>query len=81
MKARTILLALFFTFSAIFAQSASAEQFVTKYQGRQVVVHTSRIPVIMHRLVPPQYGRHITVNELNAGKTRTPVQDRLYAAR
>lgn len=22
------------------------------------VVHTRRLPVVLHRLVPPQYGRH-----------------------
>ncbi len=81
MKARTVILALALLFSAVFAESASAEQFVTRYHGREVVVHTYRAPVIMHRLVPPQYGRHITINELQAGKTRTPIQDRLYAAR
>jgi hypothetical protein len=32
-------------------------------------VHTSPIPVVLHRLVPPQHGRHITERELQSGRT------------
>ncbi len=53
---------------------ASAHQYVTTFQGREVVVHSNRIPVIMHRMVPPQLGRHITASELHSGKVRTPSQ-------
>ncbi len=50
---------------------ASAHQYVTTFQGREVVVHSNRLPVIMHRMVPPQHGRHITASELKSGKART----------
>lgn len=53
---------------------ASAHQYVTTFQGREVVVHSNRLPVIMHRMVPPQLGRHITAAELHSGKVRTPSQ-------
>lgn len=53
---------------------ASAHQYVTTFQGREVVVHSNRLPVIMHRMVPPQLGRHITASELQSGKVRTPSQ-------
>lgn len=53
---------------------ASAHQYVTTFQGREVVVHSNRLPVIMHRMVPPQLGRHITASELHSGKVRTPSQ-------
>lgn len=65
----------------LLASSASAEQFITYFHGREVVVHTNRIPVVMHRLVPPQYGRHITIRELHADKDFAPSQVRYFPAR
>ena len=51
------------------SDTASAKQYVKNVHGRQVVVHTSPIPVVLHRLVPPQHGRHITERELQSGRT------------
>jgi hypothetical protein len=36
--------------------------------GKEVVVHTNPIPVVLHRMVPPQHGRHMTERELQQGK-------------
>ena len=44
----------------------SADQFVARHGGREVVVHTNPVPVFLHRLVPPNYGRHITLQEYHA---------------
>lgn len=54
------------TFIAGTSQSVQAEQFVARHGNRQVVVHTNPIPVILHRSVPPNYGRHITLREYKA---------------
>jgi hypothetical protein len=58
-------------FSFVFAVSfwaspLSADQFVARHGGREVVVHTNPVPVFLHRLVPPNYGRHITLQEYHA---------------
>jgi hypothetical protein len=53
-------------------QNAMATQFTKIVNGREVVVHTNPLPVVMHRLVPPQHGRHVTVRELNQGNIPTP---------
>jgi len=47
---------------------ASAKQYTKVVQGREVVVHTSPLPVILHRMVPPQHGRHVTQREIESGK-------------
>lgn len=49
-------------------QAASADQFVTRHHGREIVVHTNPIPVLLHRAVPPNLGKHVTVREYRAGK-------------
>ncbi|MEI7460031.1 MAG: hypothetical protein WCK15_11535 [Pirellula sp.] len=49
-------------------ERASAKQFTQIHNGREVVVHTNALPVILHRLVPPQHGRHVTVREVEQGK-------------
>lgn len=48
--------------------TASAKQYVRNVHGREVVVHTNPIPVVLHRMVPPQHGRHITQRELQSGR-------------
>jgi hypothetical protein len=48
--------------------NANAKQYVQNYNGRQVVVHTNPIPVFLHRMVPPQHGRHVTQKEIQQGK-------------
>ncbi len=67
-----------FAMVAILSNSASADQFIGHQHGREVVVHTSPIPVILHRLVPPNYGRHVTIREYQA--TRRPVQPTVTTA-
>jgi hypothetical protein len=45
---------------------ADAAQYTQIVNGKEVVVHTNPIPVVLHRLVPPQHGRHVTAREINA---------------
>ncbi len=69
--ARTSFVALSMTFSFLFlasTESVSAKQYVRHVQGREVVVHTNPIPVVLHRLVPPQHGRHVTEQEIRRGR-------------
>lgn len=47
--------------------SAEATQYKKIVNGKEVVVHTNPIPVVLHRLVPPQHGRHVTAREVNQG--------------
>ena len=49
------------------ANSSEAAQFKKIVNGKEVIVHTNPIPVVLHRLVPPQHGRHVTVREVNEG--------------
>jgi hypothetical protein len=51
---------------------AEAKQYTRKVHGREVVVHTNPIPVVLHRMVPPQHGRHVTERELQQGKAPQP---------
>lgn len=62
-----LVIALLFTM-IIFQGAASAKQYTRHINGREVVVHTNPIPVLLHRAVPPQHGRHITQRELKSGK-------------
>lgn len=52
----------------ILSSNVQARQQVLNHRGREVVVHTNPIPVLLHRLVPPNHGRHITLQEYRAGK-------------
>jgi len=54
-----------FVFVALILSSsnANADKYKKIVNGREVVVHTNPIPVILHRMVPPQYGRHVTQKE------------------
>lgn len=58
---------------------AEGKQYTRRVQGREVVVHTNPIPVVLHRMVPPQHGRHVTERELNSGKV--PQTGRLLGGR
>jgi len=49
--------------------TAEAKQYTRKLHGKEVVVHTNPLPVVLHRMVPPQHGRHMTERELHQGKT------------
>lgn len=55
-----------------FAPDAVAKQFKQNIQGKEVVVHTNPIPVILHRMVPPQHGRHVTQKEVATGTLPSP---------
>ncbi len=47
---------------------ANATQTKKVINGREVVVHTNPVPVVLHRLVPPQHGRHVTQREVEKGR-------------
>ena len=51
----------------MFSSNASAERYKKIVNGKEVVVHTNPIPVILHRMVPPQHGRHVTQKEVSKG--------------
>ena len=55
-----------------FSGNASAERHLQRVNGKEVVVHTNPIPVILHRMVPPQLGRHVTQKEVSKGTTPHP---------
>lgn len=63
------------TMFALIANIAKADQFVGNQNGREVVVHTSPLPVFLHRLVPPNYGRHVTIQEYHAMRRKTQPSD------
>ncbi len=54
--------------AACSSRLASAEQYVKQVNGKSVVVHTSAAPVVLHRLVPPYLGKHVTVRQLQNGR-------------
>ncbi|XZE46197.1 hypothetical protein SH467x_001470 [Pirellulaceae bacterium SH467] len=47
--------------------TAEARQYKKVVNGREVVVHTNPLPVVLHRMVPPQHGRHVTQREIAGG--------------
>lgn len=47
--------------------SARAEQFTARAQGRDLVVHTNPVPVVVHRVLPPFTNKHVTVREYRSG--------------
>ena len=49
-------------------RSASAEQYVKQVNGKQLVVHTNVVPVILHRVAPPYKGKHVSARQLQAGR-------------
>jgi len=48
----------------VMSSQANATQHKQIVNGKEVIVHSSPIPVVLHRLVPPQYGRHVTQKEV-----------------
>ncbi|XZE19989.1 hypothetical protein SH449x_005323 [Pirellulaceae bacterium SH449] len=61
------------------SSQADAAQHTQIVNGREVVVHTNPIPVVLHRLVPPQHGRHVTAREINSGNV--PTTGRVFGQR
>lgn len=57
---------------AMGAEHAQAAQFAGRVGGRHVVVHTNPLPVVMHRLLPPNPGRHITIRQYQASQQGRP---------
>jgi hypothetical protein len=58
MKPHRILAALAIATALVAASSTTADARQYQSSGGQVV-HTRRLPVILHRMVPPQYGKHV----------------------
>ncbi len=54
------------------ASSAEARRYTQVVNGREVVVHTNPLPVVLHRMVPPQHGRHVTEREVRTGNVPAP---------
>jgi hypothetical protein len=50
------------------ADQGFARQYTRVVNGREVVVHTRALPVVVHRVLPPQHGRHITQGEYYSGR-------------
>ncbi len=70
-KIITTPLALFIAVIA-FSSNVNAEKHVQIINGKEVVVHSNPIPVILHRMVPPQLGRHVTQKEASKGTLARP---------
>ena len=58
--------------AAVCVPQAEARRYKQMYNGREVVVHSSALPVVLHRLVPPQHGRHVTEREIQTGRVPAP---------
>jgi hypothetical protein len=76
---RTLGLAIVLFSGVVSTVEVEAKQYEKVVGGREVVVHTNPVPVLMHRLVPPQLGRHITEKELHRGTI--PAEGRLFKSR
>ncbi len=55
-----------------FSSNLNAEKHLQIINGKEVVVHSNPIPVILHRMVPPQLGRHVTQKEVSKGTLARP---------
>jgi hypothetical protein len=60
---RTFVLAL--TIVLGLSSAAFSRQYAVQQQGRQRVVHTRILPVVIHRVFPPYTGIHIHESQLN----------------
>lgn len=49
-------------------QSSSADTYSRHVNGKEVIVHTNPVPVILHRAVPPYLGKHVTERQLKSGR-------------
>jgi hypothetical protein len=56
---RSVILAL--VFIILGSSAAQAERFPVVINGRQHIGHTRRLPVILHKIVPPYKGVHVYV--------------------
>ena len=56
----------------VLAPQADARRQKQVVNGREVIVHSNPIPVVLHRVVPPHHGRHVTVKEVQSGRLPQP---------
>ncbi len=54
--------------SFITLPQAYAEKHVQTLNGREFVVHSNAAPVIVHRVLPPFLGKHVTERQLKVGR-------------
>ncbi len=47
---------------------AYAEKYVQHVNGREFVVHSNAAPVMVHRVLPPFLGKHVTERQLKVGR-------------
>ncbi len=47
---------------------AYADKYVQNVNGRAFVVHTNVAPVVVHRVLPPFLGKHVTERQLKVGR-------------
>jgi len=47
---------------------ASAEIYSRQVNGKELIVHTNAAPVVVHRVLPPFHGKHVTERQLKAGR-------------
>lgn len=45
-----------------------AQKYETVVNGRHLVVHKNPAPVVVHRVLPPYWNKHVTERELHKGK-------------
>lgn len=76
---RTLGLAAVLFSGVVSSFSVEAKQYEKMVGGKEVIVHTNPVPVVMHRLVPPQLGRHITEKELH--RVSKPSESRFLKSR
>lgn len=48
--------------------TALSKQTPVQVNGRELVVHSSSVPVIVHRVFPPYWGKHVSQRQLKAGR-------------
>lgn len=65
---RSIAIAVLIASSLVALPPVSAETYTQQWNGREVVVHTNVAPVIVHRMLPPFHGKHVTERQMNAGR-------------
>jgi hypothetical protein len=68
MKAWIVRVAAFLAVSTLGLGSLSAEQYTQRISGKEVVVHTNPVPVVVHRVLPPYLGKHVSARQLQQGR-------------
>jgi hypothetical protein len=68
MFARCIVVAIVCFSSFVSLPNAYADKYVQHVNGRDFVVHTNAAPVIVHRVLPPFLGKHVTERQLKVGR-------------